>query len=145
MYTDRVPTPEVPPSAGAGGLVWTQETVAIFEVSVPVPPDLPGIRVPITTDSDHAENRHPPTEVSDRPTIAIFAIAVAIFINPAPAVAVLEDSASTIELQKRQLTDVLNHHPGGVRARRPPKPIERDGVHLSLMVFKNTGRWGKGT
>jgi len=145
MHTDRVPTPEVSPSAGAGGLVWTQETVAMFEVSVPVPLDLPGIRVPITTDSDHAENRRLPAEVDDRPTIAIFVIAVAAFINAAPAVAVLEESTPAVKLQKRHLTDILNRHPGGVRTRRSLESIEGDGVHVFLTTFKDTGRWRKGT
>ena len=145
MYTDCVPAPEVSPSAGAGDLVWTQETVAIFEVSVPVPLDLPGICVPVVTDSNLAENRHLPAEVGNCPKIAILVIAVAIFINPAPAVTVLEDLAPTVKLQKRHLTDVLSRYPGGVCAGRSLKPVEGDAVHLSLMTFKNTGRCRKGT
>jgi len=116
----------------------------MFEVSVPVPPDLPGIRVPVATGSDPAENEHLPAEIGDRPKIGVFTIAAAILIDAAPVVAIFEDLAPTVRLQKWRLSDVLNSHSGSVRARRSLEPIEVDGVRVFSMRFENIGRWGNG-
>jgi len=136
MYTDRITAPKVTPSAGTGGLVRTHETVAMFEVGVPVPLDLPEIRVPVVTVSDPAKNRHLPTEASDRPTIAVSVIAAASSIGAAPVV--LEDSVASAGLQKQCLHDALNRHVGGVLTRISPKTTEGDRrMHAE--------RWRNGT
>ena len=95
MHNDCVTTPEITSSVGAGGLVRTYESVAMFEVGVSVPLDLPEIRVPVATTFDPAENRHLPAEVGDCPTIAVFVVVAA-----TPSITVLEDSATSFSLQK---------------------------------------------
>jgi len=108
MHNDCVTAPEITSSVGAGGLIRTYESVAMFEVGVSVPLDLPEICVPVATTSNPAENGHLPAEVGDRPTIADFTIAAAILINAAPVVAIFEDLDPTARLQKWHLSDVLN-------------------------------------
>ena len=95
MHNDCVTAPEITSSVGAGGLVRTYESVAMFEVGVSVPLDLPEIRVPVATTFDPAENRHLPAEVGDCPTIAVFVVVAA-----TPSITVLEDSATSVSLQK---------------------------------------------
>lgn len=95
MHNDCVTAPEITSSVGAGGLVRTYESVAMFEVGVSVPLDLPEIRVPVATTFDPAENRHLPAEVGDCPTIAVFVVVAA-----TPSITVLEDSATSFSLQK---------------------------------------------
>ena len=142
MYTDCVTAPEVASSVGAGGLVRTYESVAIFEVGVSVPFDLPEIRVPVVTVSNPAENRHPPTEGVNCPTITVFVIAAASFISATPPTAVLEDSAASVGLQKRYLSDVLKCHTEGVLTRRSLKPTEGDrGMHTAR--WRNGARGGR--
>ena len=99
MYTDCVTAPEVASSAGAGGLIGTHEAVAIFEVGILVPLDLPGVRVPVATFSNPAEDSLFPAEVGDRPRITVFDIAPEGFIDVTPAVAVLGDSVARVRLQ----------------------------------------------
>ena len=141
MGTDSVTAPEITSLARAGGLVRTQETKAMFEVSVPVPLYLPEIRVPVATGSHPAESRHLPAEVCDRPTITVPTIAAAISVNAAPIVVIFEGLAPTSRLQKRHLSNVLNRHHEGVLTRRSLEPIEGDGIQVFPMAFKNTGRW----
>jgi len=98
MHTDRATVPEITSSVGAGGLVRTYESVAMFEVGVSVPLDLPEIRVPIATTSNPAENRHLPAEVGGCPTIAVFVTVATSFVRATPPVAVLEDSTAGVSL-----------------------------------------------
>ena len=69
MRTNCVTTPEATSPARAGGLVRTHETVAMFEVGVPVSLDLPEVRMPVATVSDPAEYGLLPVEVGDRPKL----------------------------------------------------------------------------
>jgi len=147
MSTNCVTAPEITPSTGAGGLVRTHETVAMFEVGVAVPLDLPEVRVPVATVSDPAENGLLPAEVGDSPGIAVFIIAAAsIIINTTPAVTVLEDSTASARFRNWHPPDIPNSHLGGVLTRRPPKSAEGGrGAHVFLMPFRNIGRWRVGT
>jgi len=72
MGTNCVTAPEATSSAGAGGLVRTHETVAIFEVGVAVALYLPGVHVPVATISNSTKNGLPSVEVDGRPGIAVF-------------------------------------------------------------------------
>lgn len=146
MYADCVPAPEVTSSAGAGGSVRTYETVTVFEVSVPVPLDLPGVYVPVATGSNPAENRLLPEDVSDRPRIAVFVVAAPSFINATPVKTVFRGPAVSARLQKRHMSDVLNRRFGGMLTRRPPESAEGDrGMDAFLMPFKDTRGWRNGT
>ena len=151
MHNDCVTTPEVTSFVGAGGLVGTYEAVAMFEVGVLVPLDLPRVRVPVPTVSDPAEDRIFPVEVDDRPRfsfpaevcdcprITISIIAPVGFINTTPTMVVLEDSAARARFQNWHLSDVLNRHLGGV-TQRSPKSTGRDrGMHVFPMPFGNMG------
>ena len=140
MHTDSIAAPEATSSAGAGGSVRTQETVTAFEVSVPVPLDLPGVHVPVATGSDPAENRLLPEEVGDRPMIAVLVIAAPGSVNTAPAMAVLGGSAVSARLQRRHISDVLSRQFWGMLTRRHPKSAEWDGgMDVFLMPFGDTG------
>ena len=146
MRTNCVTTSEATSPGRAGGLVRTHETVAMFKVGVPVPLDLPEVRVPVVTVSNPAENGLLPAEVGDGPKIAVVVIAAVSFINAIPPVAILEDSAACARLKSRHRPDTLNRHLGGVLIRRSPKSAEKDGsTYAFLMPFRNTGRWRNGT
>ena len=145
MRADGVTAPEVTSFAGAGGLVRTHETVAMFEVGVPVPLDLSEVRVPVTTVSDPAENRRFPAEVGDRP-IAVFVITAASFINAAPDLAVVEDPGASSRLQDWYPSGVLNRHLGDMVTRKSLKSTEGNRGTLAFpMPFRNTGRRRNGT
>jgi len=147
MHADCVPAPEATSSAGAGGSVRTQKTVTAFEVSVPVPLDLPGVYVPVATGSDPAENRRLPEDVSDRPRIVVFVIASPSSINVTSTTTVLRGPAVSARLQKWHMSDFLNRQFGGMLTRGPPESAEGDGgMDVSLIPFKNTGGgWRNGT
>lgn len=147
MRANCVAAPEIISLAGAGSLVRTHETVAVLEVSVPMPPDLPGVRVPVAAGSNPAEHTgHFAAEVCDRPRIAVFAVTAASLINVIPAVAILKDSATSARPQMRHLSGVLQRHVGGVLTLRSPTSAEGDrGMHVFLMSFRNAGRWRRGT
>ena len=137
VHTNCVRTPEVTSLAGAGGLVRTYKTVAMFEVGVSMPFDLPGVRVPVATCSDPAKYRFLPTEVNDRPRITALATTAARLDNVTPAMVILEDLAASVRVQKRHL--------GGVLTRRSPNPTKGDrSVHVFPVPFKNTGRYRSG-
>jgi len=147
MRTNCVAAPEITSLAGAGSLVRTHETVTVFEVSVPVPLDLPGVRVPVAAGANPAEHTgHFVAEVGDRPRIAVFAVTAASLINVIPAVAILKDSAGSARPQMRHLSGVLKPHVGGVLTQRSQKSAEGDrGMHVFVMPFRNAGRWRRGT
>ena len=100
MHNDCVTVPEITSSVGAGSLVRTYESVVMFEVGVSVPLDLPEIHVPVVTTFDPAENRHLPAEVGNCPTIAVFIVVAASFVSATPSITALEDSATSVSLQK---------------------------------------------
>jgi len=143
MCTNCVTAPEITSLAGAGSLARAHKTVTVFEVSVPVPLDLSGVRVPVATCSISAEHTgHFPAEVGDHPGIAVFVVTAASFINAIPTVAVLEDSAGSARPQMRHLSGVLKRHVGGVLTWRPPKSAEGDrGAHVFPMLFGNVRGW----
>jgi len=77
MHNDRVAPPEIPPQAAAGScFVRTPVTVAIREVTVPMPLDLLGLRVPVAAVPYPAEFRNITVKVGDRPKIGVVPVVV---------------------------------------------------------------------
>ena len=112
MRPDCVTTPETPSSAGAGELIGTLETEAMFEVRVTVSLDLSRISVPISTVSHPAEDSIFPAEIGNRPRIVVFIV-----------------------------TAALSCHLGGVPSQRSFKlTIGNRGMSVFLRPFGGTGR-----
>ena len=132
MRADCVTTPETTSSAGAGELVGTHETEAIFEVRVTVSPDLSEIGVPVPTVSHPAEDGLFLVEIGNSPRIVV--------------VAVLEDFGASAGFRGRRLSDDLSRHLWGVLSRRSFESTAGNrGISAFLMPFRGTGRRKNGT
>jgi len=135
VRADCVTTPETTSSAGAGELVGTLETEAMFEVRVAVSPDLSGVGVPIPTVSHPTEGGLFLVEIGNSPKIVVFIVAAA------PAVAVLEDFGVSAGFREQHLSDELSRHLGGVLSRRSSESTAGNrGMSAFLMQFRGTGR-----
>ena len=135
MRDDCFTTPEITFSAGAGEFVGTLETEATLEVCVTVSPDLSGVDVPIPTVPHPTEDGLLPVEIGNCPRIVIFIVAAA------PAVAILEDFATSAGFREQHLSDDLSRHFGGVLSRRSSESTAGNrGMSALLIPFRDRER-----
>ena len=125
MRYHRISAPELTCSAKAGAcLVWTAVTEATLEVgAAPVPLDLLGVDMPVSTLSYPAENGRPVVEIDD-------------FV--AVVVAILQGSTATTGLQDWLLCDGLDNWLDGGLSQRGIE--EGRGNTVSLASITDTRR-----
>ena len=148
MHNDRVAPPEIPPRGAAGScFVWTPITVAVREVTVPVPLDLLGLRVPVVAVSYSAEFRNITVKIGDRPEIGVVPVVV---VGSTSITVSLSVSASvvmaTVVRLRSCLRSNLNSHSGDglVKMTASDAGGYKDGLVRLIAIESIEGRLGIG-